>query len=90
MPWELGALAVWSALLAGLAVTTLASGSALDVSFFIAGSTGGIFLGTVQLMKLANRRAQRRIAAGEFADFKSLGDDGSMEVRRNLTKGSAL
>ena len=90
MPWELGALAGWSALLAGAAVTSLAAGSAKDLAFFIAGSTGIVFLGTVQLMKLANRRAQRRIAAGEFPDLTSLGPQGSKNAKKALRDGSAV
>jgi len=72
MPWELGALGGWAALLAGLVVVELASGSAKDLAFYIAGSTGVVLLGAVEMMKLANRRAQRRIAAGEFRDFSAL------------------
>jgi hypothetical protein len=71
-------------------VTTLATGSVKDISFFIAGSTGVLFLGAVQLMKLANRRAQRRIAAGEFADFNALGAGGNMDAEKGLTKGSGV
>ena len=84
MPWELGALAGWAALLTGLAVTTLMTGSAKDVAFFVAGSTGVVVLGTVQLMKLANRRAQRRIASGEFPDFEALGTGTTTEEKAAL------
>jgi hypothetical protein len=80
MPWELGALAGWATLLAGLAVANLAAGSAMNVAFFIAGSTGVVFLGAVQLMKLANRKAQQRIAAGEFSDFKALGTEATTDA----------
>ena len=73
MPWELGALAGWSALLAGIVVTSLATGFAMDVSFVIAGSTSVVFVGAVQLMKVSNRSAERRIAAGEFPGFSALG-----------------
>ncbi len=90
MPWELGALAGWSVLLAGLFVTTLATGSARDISFFIAGSTGFVFFGTVQLMKLANRSAQRRIAAGEFTDFTGLDPERSKSASRTLGDGPAV
>ncbi len=87
MPWELGALAGWAALITGFVVTTLATCSAKDVSFFIAASTGVVVLGTVQLMKLANRRAQRRIAAGEFPDFNAVGPETNTDAKAALTEG---
>ena len=90
MPWELGALAGWSALLTGLAVTTLATGSAKDAAFFIAASMGVVLFGTVQLMKLANRRAQRRIAAGEFPEFNALGAEVNTDANAALTDGPAV
>ena len=90
MPWELGALAGWAALLTGLAVTTLATGSAKDAAFFIAGSMGVVVLGTVQLMKLANRNAQRRIAAGEFPDFNALVPETNTDAKAALDDGPAV
>ena len=85
MLWELGALAGLSALLAGVVVTALATGSAMDVSFVIAGSLGVSFLGAVQLMKVANRSAERRIAAGEFPGFNSLGSGESSDTKEAVT-----
>lgn len=85
MPWELGALAGWAMLLAGLAVANLAVGSAVGVAFFVAGSTGGVVLGAVQLMKVANRRAQRRLAAGEFPDFKALSAEATTDSEADPT-----
>ena len=81
MPWELGALAGWTAVLAGVVVTALATGFAMDASFFIAGSVGVVFLGAVQLMKVANRSAERRIAAGEFPGFHALGSGESADAK---------
>ncbi len=87
MPWELGALAGWAGLLTGLAVATIATGSVKDVAFFVAASTGAVLLGTVQLMKLANQNAQRRIAAGEFPDFKTLGTETNTDEKAALNEG---
>jgi len=69
LPWELGALAGWVALAAGI---TLA-GQGLAVMLVIPGAMGMATVGAVQLMKLANRNAQRRIAAGEVVGFRSAG-----------------
>ncbi len=44
------------------------------------GSTIVMTVVGVQLMKLANRIAQRRIAAGEFPDMRSLRSDGTKGV----------
>ena len=85
MPWELGALAGWSAVLAGVVVTALATGFAMDASFFIAGSMAVVFLGAVQLMKVANRSAERRIAAGEFLGFDALGSGESTDAKEAVT-----
>ena len=85
MPWELGALAGWTAVLAGVVITALATGFAMDASFFIAGSMGVVFLGAVQLMKVANRSAERRIAAGEFPGFDALGSGESTDAKEAAT-----
>lgn len=69
MPWELGALAGWVALATGL---TLAD-QGLALLVFVPAGMGIACLGAVQLMKLANRNAQRRIAAGAFPCFNALG-----------------
>lgn len=62
MPWMLGGLAV------------LVTGTAVGVAMVVDGwewvlnplITSTMVIGTLQLMKVANRRAQRRIAAGEL------------------------
>lgn len=62
MPWMLGALGV------------LVTGTAIGVAMVVDGwewmlnplITFSATIGTLQLMKVANRRAQRRIAAGEI------------------------
>ena len=48
------------------------------------GSTLALTLGAVQLMKLANRNAQRRIAAGEFPDIQALAAGGSDQEVESL------
>ena len=81
-------LAAWAALMAAITAGNALAGNGVAVmAFFIAGSTIVVPLGTVQLMKLANRKAQRRIAAGEFPDFKALGAEASTEAERSLPEG---
>ena len=63
MPWQLGAVAVFT--MVALASATAAQG-ATAVVLFSAFGTAGMLIGAVQVMKLANRRAQRRIAAGDY------------------------
>ncbi len=91
MPWELGALAGWSALIAAIATgNALAGNSVAVMAFSIAGSTIVVPLGAVQLMKLANRRAQRRIAAGEFPDFNALVTEANTAAKAALNDGPAV
>ena len=86
MPWELGALAGWVALATGL---TLAD-QGLALLVFIPAGMGIASLGAVQLMKLANRNAQRRIAAGEFPGFNALGAETKTEATEAVTDGFAV
>ncbi len=86
MPWELGALAGWVALAGGV---TLA-GEGLALLLVIPAAMGIATLGAVQLMKLANRNAQRRLAAGEFAGFNALGNEAKTDATEALTDGSAV
>ena len=86
MPWELGALAGWVALATGF---TLADEGLALLLFIPAGMAIATF-GAVQLMKLANRSAQRRIAAGESADFNALGTEAETDAKASLTDGSAV
>lgn len=95
LPWELAALAGWAALVAGSAVVGLSTESALTgmellvMALVLPASTILGPLGVVRLMKLANRRAQQRIAAGEFPGLESLasGAPGAADVF--LPDGSA-
>lgn len=86
MPWEIGALAGWVALAAGF---TLAD-EGVALLLVIPAAMGIATLGAVQLMKLANRHAQRRIAAGEFAGFNALGTEARTDATESLTDGSAV
>jgi hypothetical protein len=86
MPWELGALAGWAALIAAIGVSNLLSGNLAGAALLIVAPTILVPIGTVQLMKLANRRAQRRIAAGEFPGL----DASDAEGGTSLTDGSAV
>jgi hypothetical protein len=86
MPWELGALAGWVALAAGL---TLA-GEGLVLLLVIPAAMGLAGLGAVRLMKLSNRNAQRRIAAGEFTGFNALGTEAKTDATEALIDGSAV
>ena len=91
MPWELGALAGWAALIAAIGTGNALAGNGVAVmAFSIAASTIVVPLGAVQLMKLANRRAQRRIAAGEFPDFNALGTEVNTDANVALTDGPAV
>ena len=86
MPWELGALAGWVALAAGF---TLA-GKGLALLLVIPAAMGIVTIGAVQLMKLANRDAQRRIAAGEFTAFNALGPEAKTVATEALADGSEV
>ena len=86
MPWELGALAGWVALATGLTL----SDQGLALLVFIPAGMGIASLGAVQLMKLANRKAQRRMAAGDFPGFNALGPEKKADATEALTEGSAV
>jgi len=81
MPWHFGILAAATAFSTGYIVA--GEGVVADVLFPV-GSTIVMILGAVQLMKLANRNAQRRIAGGEFPDFDSLGGEPGTGPRSSL------
>jgi hypothetical protein len=68
MLWELGALAGWVALATGVTL----GGEGLALLVFIPTGMGIATVGAVQLMKLENRNAQKRIAKGEFPGFDAL------------------
>ena len=69
MPWHFGILGVS----AGIGTAIAIAGADVPLMILIpAGSTIVMTVGAVQLMKLANRAAQRRIAAGEFPDMSAL------------------
>jgi uncharacterized protein HemX len=63
MPWQLGAVAVFSIVALGSATNAQGVTAVVLVSAL---GTAGMLIGAVQMMKLANRKAQRRIAAGEY------------------------
>jgi len=71
MPWHFATIGIAAAAV-GFGVAWDGGGLATAILWPI-GSTLALTLGAVQLMKLANRNAQRRIAAGEFPDMKTLG-----------------
>ena len=85
MPWQLGAVAVFS--MVALASATAAQG-ATAVVLFSGFGTAGMLIGAVQLMKLANRRAQRRIAAGDYPGIGSVRS--SEELPQDLIEGSEV
>ena len=75
MPWHFGILG----LAAAGATAAIVSDAGLAMLILLpAASTVAMTLGAVQLMKLANRKALRRIAAGEFPDMGALGSGGSI------------
>lgn len=71
MPWHFGIIGL-AAAAAGLGVAVGEGGLAMAILWPV-GSTLAMTLGAVQLMKLGNRNAQRRIAAGEFPDITAVG-----------------
>lgn len=69
MPWELGAVAAFSL----VALASATAGQGLTAVVVVSGlGTAGMLVGAVQLMKLANRTAQRRIANGDYPDIASV------------------
>lgn len=71
MPWELAALASWAALVAGISLGNVFAGNFAAVAVIIVAPTIMVPLGAVRLMKRANLRAQRKIAAGDFPGLSS-------------------
>jgi hypothetical protein len=71
MPWQLGIIAGATAA-AALGIAWSEGGFVPGILLPV-GTTLAMTLGAVQMMKLANRNAQRRIAAGEFPDIQALG-----------------
>lgn len=86
MPWELGGLAGWAALVAGVGAGNILVGNLAGMALVIVVPTILLPLGVVRLMKRANARAQERIAAGEFLGLEAHRD---REAGR-LTDGSAI
>jgi hypothetical protein len=69
MPWHFALLG----LAAGTATALAVAGADITLMILLpVGSTVAMTVGALQLMKLANRNAQRRIATGEFPDMKAL------------------
>jgi hypothetical protein len=71
MPWHFGIIGL-AGVTVGLGVA-LGEGGLVTAILWPVGSTLALTIGAVQLMKLANRKAQRRIAAGEFPDINAVG-----------------
>jgi len=84
MPWELGAVVAFSMVALGSAA---AAKGPIAVVLFSALGTAGMLVGAVQLMKLANRAAQRRIAYGDYPDIASVRS--SEEPAQELIDGPA-
>ena len=84
MPWELGALAGWAGLIAAIGAGDVLAGNLAGAALLIVTPTILVLLGTVQLMKLANRRAQRRIAAGEFPGLGASDAEGGTALTDGL------
>jgi len=85
MPWQLGVVGVFS--MVALASATAAQG-ATAVVLFSGFGTAGMLIGAVQVMKLANRRAQRRIAAGDYPGIESVRS--SEDIAQDLIEGSEV
>lgn len=79
LPWELGAIGAFSFI--ALASATAAQGVTAVV--IVSGlGTAGMLVGAVQIMKLDNRRAQRRLAGVDEGDVEALtaGEDDPRQV----------
>jgi hypothetical protein len=77
MPWHLATIGAAAAV--GTAIAAVSSGSPTVMALMPASSAILMTAGAVQWMKLANRRAQRRIAAGEYEAFEALGRGSSAD-----------
>jgi hypothetical protein len=86
MPWEFGVLAGWVALATGL----ILADQGLALLVLIPAGMGIASLGAVRLMKLANRNAQRRIAAGGFPGLNAQGTETKAASTGVLSAGSAV
>ena len=87
MPWHFGIIGTLAAA-AGLAVA-IGEGSLAMAILVPIGSTAVMTFGAVQLMKAANRGAQRRIAEGEFPDILALepgAEDGDADNQPNASR----
>jgi hypothetical protein len=84
LPWHFGLLRVATA--AATAGAVAAEGVAMLVVTPLL-TTGAMTIGTVQLMKAANRRDQCRIARGEFTDLEAVCDGAALP--RVLSSGPA-
>ncbi len=86
LPWELGALSLIAAAAAGGGLL-VAGGLGWALGSLVTFPLG---LGVIQLMKWANRRTQRRIAAGESPDVPP-GQADSLEVgAESIPPGTAF
>jgi hypothetical protein len=87
MPWHFGILG----LAAGLATAAIVADAGLVTLILLPTvSMVAMTLGAVQLMKLANRKAERRIAAGEFPDMGALRPGGSIHDDEWLPQGPGV
>lgn len=82
IPWQLAAIGGFAAVASGSA---MAGHGVTAIAFISAGSTVAMTVGAVQLMKLANRSAQRRIATGDFPDIETLRSN--QDADHDLIKG---
>ena len=69
MPWHVALLGLGTAVATG---GLLASGKAALLVMLPIATTVAMTVGAVHVMKLANQKAQYRIATGEFPDLKAL------------------
>jgi hypothetical protein len=86
MPWELGALVGWVAIVIGITL----SDEGLALLAFIPAGMGIAIFGAVRLMKLANLNAQQRIATGGFPGFDALDIEGRTDATAVLSHGSSI
>lgn len=70
LPWHLATIGAAAAV--GTGIAAVSSGSPTIMALLPASSSLLMTAGAVQWMKLANRSAQRRIAAGEYEAFEAV------------------
>ena len=87
MTWHFGFLGLWATI---ATVSVLADAGLAPILLLPVASVAAMTLGAVQWMKAANRKAQHRIAAGEFPDMGAVGLASLIYDEDRMPQGPAL